>query len=257
MALLFFFITCATYAQSDKDRLFTAIQANDASTVDALLKSNHELLKARRSYMTPVLDSLFIIDKGFMNPATNKVLATVMSYKPELDIYEASGVGDLARVKALLHADRSLAASWSPMGWTPLHYAAFGGNADVVALLMKEGASGQVNARAKTKFKNTPLQTAMLSAQYASAKYLLEHGADPLIRQSKGFTPLQAAAESGRRDIIDLLLEHGAEINSRTDDGRNAWTEAMRFGHEEVAEYLKSKGAADGQITIDLMRSPD
>ena len=257
--LLFFFLTCTAFAQSsDEDRLFAAIGKRDIATVDALLKKDRALLKARRDDMSPVLKALFLIDKsGFMNTKDNRTLAAVMSHKPELDIYEACGAGDAARVSELLRADRSRATSWSGMGWTPLHYAGFGGNADVVRILLKEGATVHLNARAKTRFLNTPLQTALLSAQYDTTKVLLENGADVLVRQSKGFTPLHAAAEAGRRDLIDLLLQHGAEINSRTDDGRNAYTEALRFGEKETAEYLKSKGATDWRITIDLTKKPD
>jgi ankyrin repeat protein len=257
--LLFVFLTCTTFAQiSDQERLFAAIGKRDAASVDALLKKDRALLKTRSDDMSPVLEALFLLDKsGFMNTKDNKTLAVVLSHKPELDLYEACGVGDAARVSELLRADRSRATSWSGMGWTPLHYAAFGGNAEVVKILLREGATVHLNARAKTRFRNTPLQAALLSAQYDTTKVLLENGADVLIRQSKGFTPLHAAAEAGRKDLIDLLLQHGAEINSRTDDGRNAYTEALRFGERETAEYLKAKGATDGKITIDLTKEPD
>jgi hypothetical protein len=260
LTLLFFMMTgTALAASSDEDRLFAAIGSNDVAAVDELLEANHALLEARHRGMTPVIAALFYIQKGegFVDPPKNQLLAAVLRHKPELDIFEACGVGDAARVRELLRKDRSLATAWTTPGWSVLHLAGFSGNAEVVQLLLKEGATSLVNARAKTRFKNTPLQTALLTSQYNTAKVLIENGADVLVRQSKGFTPLMEAAESGRRDLVDLLLEHGAEINSRADDGRNAYTEAMRFGHTEVAEYLKSKGATDGEVTADLSKSPD
>src|SRR6185295_8902414 len=97
---------------------------------------------------------------------------------------------------------------------------------------------------AKTKFLNTPLQTALLSGQYATAKLLLEHGADALVRQAKGFTPMHEAAILGRQDLVQLLLDHGAELNSRSDSGRTPLSEAVRGKHEECAAWMKAKGAA-------------
>lgn len=258
--LLFLVLACSVYGASpEEQRFFKAIASRDVATVRAMLDANPQLLNAKRpNGASAVLAAFLSNQKGFLAPPQNEVLAAVLRRKPTLDIFEASGVGDIDRVRELLSSDPSLATSWSSVGWTPLHFAAFGGNVDVLNVLMKQGAASQVNARAKTKFLNTPLQAALLTAQYGTTKYLLEHGADVLVRQSQGFTPLQLAAESGRRDLTDLLLEHGAEINSRTDDGRNAYTEALRFGHKELAEYLKSKGAMTGEIgAAQLMTSPD
>jgi ankyrin repeat protein len=93
-------------------------------------------------------------------------------------------------------------------------------------------------------------------AQLATAKLLLERGADPLTRQAHGFTPLQEAAHLGRRDLVDLLIGAGAELNSRADDGRTALTEALRANHPELADYLRQKGARSAEITADLMAPP-
>ena len=121
---------------------------------------------------------------------------------------------------------------------------AFGGNAATTEWLVKKGLD--VNARAGSKFRNTPLQTALLSGQYATAKILLDHGADVLVRQSKGFTPMHEAAFIGRTDLIQLLLDHGAEISSVADNGETPLAEAMRGKHDELAAWMKGKGAVVG-----------
>src|SRR5207253_8297410 len=75
---------------------------------------------------------------------------------------------------------------------------------------------------------------------YETAKILLEHGADPLVRQSKGFTPMHEAALLGRADLIELLLAHGAEINSMADNGHTPMAEAIR-GHHRSEERRVGK----------------
>lgn len=205
---------------------------------------------------SPILKALFRNDgEGFTAPARNEELKALLDQKPVLTFFEACGVGDVEAMKRFLVKDPKLATSWIEFGWSALHLAAFSGKPEGVRLLLDRGAN--VEARARTKFKNTPLQAALLCGQYETAKLLLENGADPLVRQSKGFTPIHEGALLGRRDIVDLLLDKGAEINSRTDDGRTAVTEALRAGHPELAAYLKSKGGVGAEITANLATKPE
>lgn len=192
--------------------------------------------------------------EGFTPPAKNAALKALLAKRPALTFLEACGVGDTAEITAQLKRDPKLATTWARWGWSPLHLAAFSGDPEAVRLLLDRGV--EVNARAHTRFKNTPLQAALLAGQVATAKLLLARGADPLVRQAHGFTPLQEAALHGDRDIIDLLLAAGAELDSRADDGRTAVTEALRGNHPELAEYLRQKGARGVEITADLKAAP-
>ncbi|HSR97087.1 MAG TPA: ankyrin repeat domain-containing protein [Kofleriaceae bacterium] len=202
-----------------------------------------------------IMQTLFHNDgEGFTPPASNKALQALLARKPALNFFEACGVGDTAEIARQLKRDPKLATRWTDFGWSALHLAAFSGVPGAVQLLLDRGA--EVNARARSKFKNTPLQAALLAGQLATAKLLLDRGADPLVRQAHGFTPLQEASLVGRRDIVDLLLAAGAEINSRADDGRTAVTEALRGKHPELAEYLRSKGGRGAELTADLAAPP-
>jgi ankyrin repeat protein len=202
-----------------------------------------------------IMKTLFHNDgEGFIPPASNKALQALLARKPALNFFEACGVGATDEIARQLKRDPRLATAWTDFGWSALHLAAFSGVPGVVQLLLERGAD--INARARTKFKNTPLQTALLTGQLATAKLLLERGADPLVRQSRGFTPLQEVALLGRRDLVDLLLAAGAEINSRADDGRTAVTEALRGKHPELADYLRSKGGRGAELTADLTIAP-
>ena len=192
--------------------------------------------------------------EGFTPPADNRALQALLARHPALSFLEACGVGDTAAIARQLKRDPKLATSWTPFGWSALHLAAFSGVPGAVQLLLEHGAD--INARARSKFKNTPLQAALLAGQLATSKLLLERGADPLVRQAHGFTPLQEAALHGRRDLVDVLLDAGAELDARANDGRTALTEALRGKHAELADYLRKKGARGVEITANLEAPP-
>ena len=189
-----------------------------------------------------VIKALFKNDgEGFFDPAKNEALKKVLATNPKLDIYETAALGTSEALEKMLRDDPEALKRPNAFGWTLLHLAAFGGNVPNTELLLRKGA--EVNVRAKTKFRNTPLQTALLSGQYATSKLLLEHGADVLVRQALGFTPMHEAAVLGRVDLVNLLLEHGAELNSRSDSGRTPLSDAIRRKHDELAAMLRAKGA--------------
>lgn len=255
LTLLSLLFTVFAFA-APSDELFQAINAGDAAKVKALVTADRSLAAANDARgRSAVTVALFRNSRGFFPPRKNEVLRALLAAQPELTFFEAAGIGDVTGVKRMLAKNPALANEWHPIGWHGLHFAGFSGNAEVAKLFLDRGADP--NLRAKTRFRNTPLQTALLTGQYDTAKLLLEHGADPLVRQAEGFTPMHEATLLGRRDLVDLLLAHGAELNSRADDGRTPLTEALRNKHAELAEYLRAKGATGGEITADLMKSPE
>ncbi len=196
-----------------------------------------------------------IKDDGFTAVQSNKALKSVLAGKPALDTFETAALGERTELRRRLDADPSAVTAHNHFGWTALHFAAFAGNVANAKLLLDRGAD--VNARADTKFRNTPLQAALLTGQIEVVKLLLGRGADVLVRQNKGFTPMHSAAFLGRNDIIQVLLDHGAELNSRTDDGRTPISEAMRRHQDATVEFLKAKGATADPQDAKLNGSPD
>jgi ankyrin repeat protein len=244
-------------AQTTADALFEAIRGQDLSTVEQLLDTNPALASATDGRgRSAVMNALLIVaGESFLPPARNPTLQAVLRHDPTLTFFESCATGDVGAVKAALTKDGSLANSWHPLGLSALHFAAFSGDVAVTKLLLDSGA--QLEARARNRFMNTPLQVALLPGNEATTRLLLERGADPLVRQERGFAPIHEAALLGRRDLVDLLLDHGADINSRANDGRNALTEALRGGHPELADYLRAKGATEAAITADLRKAPE
>jgi len=256
--MLFAVVTLPAYADEPSDtRLLAAISKGDLGAVEALLAAEPGLARATApSGRSVVMAVLFQIEReAFVPPAKNTILQALLAQKPPLTFFEACAVGDTGQVARQLHEDPTLATGWNDFGWSALHLAAFSGVRETVLLLIDHGAD--VNARARTKFRNTPLQVALLPGQLSTSTVLLERGADPLARQLHGVSPLMEAALLGRRDLVELLLEHGAELNSRADDGRNAVTEALRGKHPELAAYLKSRGGKTAELTADLARPPE
>jgi len=224
------------------DDFLKAVSSNDVATVQSMLARDPALANARSAKGTSAVTAALFINKGegFIDPAKNEILHAILALKPHLDVFETAALGTLPQLEAMLPDAASLTRR-NAFGWTLLHMSAYGGNATTTEWLVKKGLD--VNARAGSKFRNTPLQTAILSGQYATAKILLDHGADALVRQAKGFASMHEAALIGRTDIVQLLLDHGAEINSVADNGETPLSEALRGKHEELAAWLKTKGA--------------
>src|SRR3954454_16985080 len=227
------------------DDFLKAVNAGDVATVKSMLARDPTVANAKNAKGTSAVISALFINKGegFLDPAKNEMLQAILAQKPHLDIFETAAVGTAAQLDAML-TDAGAINRPNHFGWTLLHLSAFGGNVATTELLLKKGAA--IDVRAGSKFRNTPLQTALLSSQYATAKILLDHGADALVRQSKGFTPMHEAAQSGRIDILQLLLDHGAEINSVADNGQTPLAEAIRGKHDDVVAWMKTKGAVVG-----------
>lgn len=222
------------------DDFVKAVSARDLAAVKTMLQSDPTLADAHNPRGVSVtLVAMFAIPKGeevFLDPKANDVLQTVLAHKPKFGLFEVAAFGTVRELDALLKEDPKRVLERTPFGWTPLHIAAFAGNAGTAELLINRGAD--VNSRATSKFRNTPLQTALLSGQYATAKLLLDHGADALVRQAEGITPMHEAAQSGREDLVKLLLAHGAEITSRADDGSTPLDLAKKARHDNVVALL-------------------
>jgi len=225
-----------------------AVSARDLPAVQAMLEKDPSLANARRpNGMSAVAVALFSIGKGetsFHDAATNELLRAIVARSPELDLFDTAALGTAEQLGKLLAADPATLTRRNSFGWTLLHLAAFAGNSANTELLLRQGAA--IEARAESKFRNTPLQASLLSGQYATAKLLLDHGADALVRQSKGSTPMHEAALLGRQDLVQLLLDHGAELSSVADNGQTPLAEAIRGHHDELAAWMRTKGAVLG-----------
>ena len=100
----------------------------------------------------------------------------------------------------------------------------------------------------------TPLLFAAAAGKTSASKLLLEHGAEPTVRDySTGWTPLHLACKSGRVHTVELLLDclERDEALLRDGEGRTALELACSSGRAKTVELLLSKlGDAEVEATL-------
>jgi ankyrin repeat protein len=152
---------------------------------------------------TPILAALYENDRGRAEE--------LGAESPELDVFEAAALGEVARLEELLAGDPGVARAWSPDGFTALHYAAFFGSPEAIHALVAAGADLEAPSRNEQFAPEAhPLHSAVAAGRLDNAEALLRAGADPNARQHGGFTPLMGAERSGNFDLAELLIRHGA-----------------------------------------------
>ena len=142
--------------------------------------------------------------------------------------------GDIEMVKALLEKGADV-SSKDKNGNTPLLAACMKDNEDISRLLMENGADFGI-----TK----PLSPAVVQGSTWLVKALLEKGADVNEKSARdGVTALMYAARLGHKEIVSILLENGADVNATDRLGRTALAHASKTGQTGVIKMLKEAGA--------------
>jgi hypothetical protein len=147
--------------------------------------------------------------------------------------------GDAIVLKKLLNAVPNFAnVSEGGSRCSPAHWAAFKGNTNLLAVLVKHGAD------LKKKGTNWDISPLHIVRDANTADFLLGHGADLECKAIYGQTPLLWAAKRGNLELVQYLLKRGADLNIRDENGRTALCFAETAAHTNMAAFLISKGAA-------------
>lgn len=149
----------------------------------------------------------------------------------------AAAYGSMDAFQALLNSGTDVKAV-SELGVTALHWAA--GDPQKSRLLIAKGA----DVNALSRLGRTPL-TVAASIHGASSvvSSLLAKGAQMEVLDAQGFTPLLAAAYTGESASARLLVQHGANPNAGKHFGITPLMAAAGFGDVELARMLIAKGA--------------
>jgi ankyrin repeat protein len=152
-----------------------------------------------------------------------------------------SGLLGISR-RLILAAGRSLEQlnQQDSLGNTPLHWAARGGHADLVRLLLDSG----VDVTIKNDDAESALHTAAANGNQEVTEALLEKvPSEELSSQnSLGRSPLHLAAANGSAGVLGQLLKRGASISLKDTFGYTAVHSACLSGGEEsVAALLEFK----------------
>ena len=121
-------------------------------------------------------------------------------------------------------------------GETPLMMAALKAEADAAAALLAHGAAVQKDGW-------TPLHYAATGGSAAIVKLLLAKGALLEARSPNGSTPLMMAARYGNEEAVDALLAASADRGAKNDLGMNAAAFASSAGRDHLAGRLKPVAA--------------
>ncbi|UKZ52901.1 hypothetical protein TrVGV298_006687 [Trichoderma virens] len=130
-----------------------------------------------------------------------------------------------------------LVLEYIDLEFTGLHLAAWLGLDEAAQILLTEVYPIDVY----TASGRTPLSYAAEGGHASMIDMLLKNGAHTDLAYNENF-PLVIAAQKGHDTVIKLLLQHGADVNSKA-GGHTAVFWAARSGHQEVVKTLLKGGA--------------
>ena len=224
--------------QAEQRAVIEAVSHGDKDTMEAMFDASPGLASVRNS------DGVSVVALA-VYAGQRELAAALARGRDDLDLFEASCVGDVKRVGELVRDHSELIDEFSPDGFTPLGYSAFFGYLGLLQYLIVRGA--EVNLRSKNEMQVTPLHSAVANFDQELAPRLAEPlltaGADVNARQEGGFTPLHEAAYNGNLDLIELLLSRGADATARTDEGDTPAGLARKQGHHHGARLIDSHGS--------------
>lgn len=193
---------CLAKAQSF-DELFKAVERGDSKSVASYLELGLDPNTTDRSGNTILM---------LASRLGHRELVSLLIAR-KADVKRRNPTGDDALMMASLRGDleisRRLILAGAPVareGWSALHYAAFGGHAELAGYLLKQGA--QVNAKAPNGY--TALMLAARNNQADAARVLLYEDPDLRVRGPAGETALSIAVARGAGEVEALLRRAGA-----------------------------------------------
>jgi ankyrin repeat protein len=126
-------------------------------------------------------------------------------------------------------------------GTTPLHWAAYQLDTDLVKKLIAKGAS----ANTANRYGATPLGEAAKAANAEIVALLLKAGAEVDAANADGETALMLSARTGSVDVAKLLIDAGADVNAQ-----EAW-------RQQTALMWASEGAFPAVVDLLLAHGAD
>ena len=187
-----------SYAGSYDD-FFGAVQRDDAAVVQELLargfdpntvnpRGEHALIAALREPSPKVVAALL------ESPQTRVEVRTLKDESP-LMLAALKGYTEICQQLIVRDADVN------KPGWTPLHYAASGGQVPTMRLLLDNHA--YIDAASPNG--STPLMMAAMYGTVDAVRLLIEAGADPALKNAKGLSAIEFARQVQREDIVLLV----------------------------------------------------
>ena len=211
MHLLFVFILCfagvPVAGATDLQAFFVAVQVDSAASVKSMIgKGVDPDSRDPRSGETALIialreESMNVFNVLLADPRVELELAAPNGNTP---LMMAAFKGNKPAVLALLGKGAAVNRS----GWSPLHYAAAGGSADVASILIERGAT--LDALAPSDL--TPLMMAAREGQESTVAVLLAAGANATLANGEGLTAAQLAERADKPRIVEAINSHPRRI---------------------------------------------
>ena len=189
--------------------LLDAIESNHPELVELLLKYEADVnLSPPNVGFTPLVAAVYyewvseqIVELLLDNGADpNKAGRSAPSMFP---LRSAVGKRDLSTIKLLIKHGADVNQSFA------IHVAVQSATDDVVSYLAQvRGADINHNPGFQG---NAPLHLAAMKGRLKAAKVLMQHGADPSLKNEDGQTPLDIARQQGRAELVKLLQGASSE----------------------------------------------
>ncbi|KAF3447880.1 hypothetical protein FNV43_RR08586 [Rhamnella rubrinervis] len=147
-----------------------------------------------------------------------------------------------------------------PIKGQDLHGAARSGDLSVVESIL---SSDPLAVNARDKHSRTPLHLAAWSGQAEVVSYLCKHKADVGAAAMDDMGAIHFAAQKGHLEVVRILLLSGASIKASTRKGLTPLHYAVQGSHQELIKYLVRKGASlssktkAGKTTFDLANNEE
>jgi ankyrin repeat protein len=250
--------------------LHWAVRNDDAPLVDRLIRAGANVKAQNRYGVTPIA---LACENGSATVVERLLKAGVSANttgplgETALHICARTGKADAVRVLLTNRALVDPIENWR--GQTPLMWAAAEGNADTMSLLIEAGAD--VNARSsiiawerqRTEEPRdkwlppgglTPLLFAARDGKIASARVLIDAGADINLVDPDRHTPLILALSNGQLDVAALLIERGADVNMEDKVGQTALYAAVDVHTVPASNRPAPRETDDAVSSVDVIK---
>jgi ankyrin repeat protein len=250
--------------------LHYAVRNDDLTLVDRLLRAGANVKAANRYGVTPMA----LACENGSAPVVERLIkagspVNVSGPLGETPLHLCARTGRPEAVKVLLANGATVDTIENWRGQTPLMWAAAEGHADAMRLLIEAGAD--VNARSsiivwerqRTEEPRdkwlppgglTPLLFAARDGKVASAKVLLEAGADPNLVDPDQHTPLILALMNGHLDVAAALVRAGADVNMEDKVGQTALYAAVDFHTAPQSSRPSPRETDDSLSSLEMIR---
>ncbi|KAJ2852072.1 palmitoyltransferase akr1 [Coemansia brasiliensis] len=239
-------------ADSDKlDAVEERTRANDSNNVPTNSGVSQTPSHSKRTLQPPQITKAAIQSKVSVEEATGVTAKTELTQSPNApepdNLWIAAQRGELEKLKQLMDAEDVPVDTVDGRGNSILHVAVLGGFIDVVRYLVEEKGAN-VNIVSK-EYDAPPLFWAIFHHRIDALVYLIDHGADPTMRDSTGNSALHAAVHSGSFPILAYLLSTQLSALGNSVDIADSYKMtplmwACYQSKQDMAELLLNMGAS-------------